>query len=241
LGNIDPNDSTWKVKYNGTIHQWRLRRDAEYAKLRSWEWWMNAEICALYASINNFCRVHGVSQFGMHDAGLTQSALWVILGDVNAVSEKKRQMDKIRSVIRKASARRYKPLFDLATEAAAMRARRKENEMVLKIKPLHAILLSKFPSGDASSTPACVTTQMARKRKARSDEEDEADSTETGSIQQRSKRVRSKLWDFSSVCTMRSFVFGLVNDERSHSQRLSWLLLGYVYWWFVANMPTAPV
>jgi hypothetical protein len=35
LGNIDPNDSTWKVKYNGTIHQWRLRRDAEYAKLRS--------------------------------------------------------------------------------------------------------------------------------------------------------------------------------------------------------------
>lgn len=37
LKDMDPNDSTWKDKYNWTINQWRSRRDAEFTKLRRWE------------------------------------------------------------------------------------------------------------------------------------------------------------------------------------------------------------
>jgi len=122
-----------------------------------------------------------------------QSTLRVFLDNVNVVSKKKRRMDVIRSVIRNASGRRHKPLFDLATEAAAMHARREKGELVVEVKPLHAILLSTFPSGDASSTPARAIARMARKRKARSDEEDEADATETGNVQEGSKRARSNL------------------------------------------------
>jgi len=36
LEGMDPNDKTWKDKYNGTINQWRLRQDAVYVKLLSW-------------------------------------------------------------------------------------------------------------------------------------------------------------------------------------------------------------
>lgn len=52
---MDPNDGNWKDRYNRAINQWRLRRDAEYVKLRSWDRWMIAEICALYTAVNKFC------------------------------------------------------------------------------------------------------------------------------------------------------------------------------------------
>jgi hypothetical protein len=84
---------------------------------------------------------------------------------------------------------RHKPLFDLATAAAAMRARKEEGEFVVEVKPLRAILLSNFPSGDVSSTPARAIARTARKRKERSDEDGEADPIETGAIQRRSKRA----------------------------------------------------
>ena len=179
---------------------------------------MNAEICALYTSINNFCRANGVSQFGAHNVEVTQSALRVFLDDVNAVSKKKRRIDAM-----------HKLLFDLATEAAAMRTRREKGGLVVEIKPLHAIILSKFPSGDASSTPARAIARTARKRQVWSDEDDEANSIEMGSVQRRLKTACLDLLEIYSVCTMRCPVFGSINNGCGHSQSLSELLSRYTY------------
>lgn len=193
LLDMNPNDGNWKDRYNRTINQWKLRRDAEYVKLRRWDRWTIAEICALYTAVNKFCRISGVSQFGIHEAGLTQSALRIIVDKVNAVGKKMRQINAIRSMIRNANANRYKLLFDLATEAAAMRARKEKGETFVEVKPLHAILLSQFPNDSDSSVPARVAAKSNRKRKADVQDEEEEGSISGGTevVQPKPKKVRS--------------------------------------------------
>jgi hypothetical protein len=117
--------------------------------------------------------------------------LRVMVEELNTVGRKKREMDAVLSAIRNASAVRYVPIFDLAVEAATVRARSEKGEMVVEIKPSHGILLSKFPTGAASSTPARATARTTHKRKANSYEEDGSDFVETSSVQKRLKKARS--------------------------------------------------
>ncbi|KAF1923180.1 uncharacterized protein M421DRAFT_407503 [Didymella exigua CBS 183.55] len=99
-------------------------QDAEYVKLRSWGRWTIVEICALYTAINKFRRINGVKQSVICCAELFNSALRAVLDELNAAGNKERRTDVIRSMIRNASSTRYRPLFNLAAECAAMRARR---------------------------------------------------------------------------------------------------------------------
>ena len=67
-------------------------------------------------------------------------------------------------MISNSSATKCKPLSDLTAEAAAMRARREKEGLFVEVKPLHVILLSKFPTRTASSTSARAIARHTRKR-----------------------------------------------------------------------------
>ncbi|KAF2621641.1 hypothetical protein BU25DRAFT_482614, partial [Macroventuria anomochaeta] len=151
-------------------HFWPQLQDATIPKKRHSLPWKPVPDCGralcLYTAINKFCRLNGVSQFGVSDAGLTQSTLQLMLDEVNTVSNKVRKVDAIRSIIRNSRADRYKPLFNLATEAANIRAKRRKGEMAMEVKPLHVILLSRFSTGPASSVATQTQAPARRKHKA---------------------------------------------------------------------------
>jgi hypothetical protein len=177
LTTVDPNDIKFRTSYNKWVLQFARRRDATYTNKVARVHWNVAERRALYTTVNAFCAMYGVNNFGFtNGCKLSANRLQAMADTVNTVANPLRAaprgIDAVRGQIISAHAKaqpKNKEIFDLRVKAAALRARIDAGEIPSRAerKPQFAIPLSEFPvNPPAAATAPSTVRNKKRKRTA---------------------------------------------------------------------------
>jgi hypothetical protein len=127
----DPNTKEWMYAYNKWIDQIRRRQDSEYEQKLMKDHWSVAERRALCVAINAYIRKAGLRKFGSgQDVKIPQADMQVMADAVNAVGDKSRATDAVRSQIFSSHQKKNKCIFDLINRANDLRGRLKQGEKI---------------------------------------------------------------------------------------------------------------